>query len=153
MWLYTGSHSMFAESIHSVADTVNQIILAFGLHKSAKVSWTDLIFYKVFFVWPRVPRKNHCFVGTRLFFYLSLAWYSCEITYAWNWILLVALYLVSIFFLIILLINYNNFVLTLSLAILFGCLIVAFISFPAHGNQNNAVHCISFICIRLISFP
>lgn len=29
---------MFAESIHSVADTVNQIILAFGLHKSAKVS-------------------------------------------------------------------------------------------------------------------
>lgn len=38
VWLYTGSHSMFAESIHSVADTVNQIILAFGLHKSAKVS-------------------------------------------------------------------------------------------------------------------
>jgi len=36
VWLYTGSHSMFAESIHSVADTVNQIILAFGLHKSAK---------------------------------------------------------------------------------------------------------------------
>lgn len=31
---------MFAESIHSVADTVNQIILAFGLHKSAKVSIT-----------------------------------------------------------------------------------------------------------------
>lgn len=29
---------MFAESIHSVADTVNQIILAFGLHRSAKVS-------------------------------------------------------------------------------------------------------------------
>lgn len=29
---------MFAESIHSVADTINQIILAFGLHKSAKVS-------------------------------------------------------------------------------------------------------------------
>jgi len=36
VWLYTDSHSMFAESIHSVADTVNQIILAFGLHKSAK---------------------------------------------------------------------------------------------------------------------
>lgn len=39
VWLYTGSHSMFAESIHSVADTVNQIILAFGLHKSAKVNF------------------------------------------------------------------------------------------------------------------
>lgn len=38
VWFLTGSHSMFAESIHSVADTVNQIILAFGLHKSAKVS-------------------------------------------------------------------------------------------------------------------
>lgn len=38
VWYFTKSHSMFAESIHSVADTVNQIILAFGLHKSAKVS-------------------------------------------------------------------------------------------------------------------
>ncbi|XP_067137926.1 proton-coupled zinc antiporter SLC30A9, mitochondrial [Centruroides vittatus] len=33
-WLYTGSHSMFAEAIHSLADTCNQIILAFGIRKS-----------------------------------------------------------------------------------------------------------------------
>ncbi|XP_013788210.2 zinc transporter 9-like isoform X2 [Limulus polyphemus] len=33
-WLYTGSHSMFAEVIHSFADTCNQLILAFGIRKS-----------------------------------------------------------------------------------------------------------------------
>ncbi|XP_064608720.1 proton-coupled zinc antiporter SLC30A9, mitochondrial-like [Liolophura sinensis] len=35
-WLYTGSSSMFSEFIHSVADTVNQIILGFGLYHSIK---------------------------------------------------------------------------------------------------------------------
>ncbi|XP_064648223.1 proton-coupled zinc antiporter SLC30A9, mitochondrial-like [Lineus longissimus] len=35
-WLYTGSHSMFSEAIHSAADTVNQMILAFGIHRSIK---------------------------------------------------------------------------------------------------------------------
>ncbi len=33
-WLYTGSHSLFAEAIHSLADTCNQLILAFGIRKS-----------------------------------------------------------------------------------------------------------------------
>lgn len=33
-WVYTGSHSMFSETIHSLADTINQIILAYGIHKS-----------------------------------------------------------------------------------------------------------------------
>ena len=33
-WVYTGSHSMFSEAIHSLADTINQIILAYGIHKS-----------------------------------------------------------------------------------------------------------------------
>ena len=37
-WLYTGSHSMFAESIHSLADTLNQVILAYGIHKSTQVN-------------------------------------------------------------------------------------------------------------------
>lgn len=37
-WFYTGSHSMFAECIHSFADTTNQIILAYGIHKSTQVS-------------------------------------------------------------------------------------------------------------------
>jgi len=33
-WLYTGSHSLFSETIHSLADTCNQLILAFGIRKS-----------------------------------------------------------------------------------------------------------------------
>lgn len=41
-WLYTGSHSMFAESIHSLADTINQLILAYGIHKSVQVSNQNL---------------------------------------------------------------------------------------------------------------
>lgn len=35
-WVYTGSHSMFAECIHSLADTMNQLILAYGIHKSVQ---------------------------------------------------------------------------------------------------------------------
>jgi len=35
-WIFTGSHAMFSEAIHSAADTVNQIILAYGLQSSAK---------------------------------------------------------------------------------------------------------------------
>jgi len=33
-WCVTGSHSMFSEAIHSLADTINQMILAYGIHKS-----------------------------------------------------------------------------------------------------------------------
>lgn len=40
-WLYSGSHSMFAEVIHSLADLVNQLILAFGIYKSAQEPDTD----------------------------------------------------------------------------------------------------------------
>ncbi|XP_037025097.1 zinc transporter 9-like isoform X3 [Bradysia coprophila] len=40
-WLYTGSHSMFAESIHSLADTINQLILAYGIHKSVQIADSD----------------------------------------------------------------------------------------------------------------
>ena len=35
-WAYTGSYSMFSEAIHSLADTINQVILAYGIHKSTK---------------------------------------------------------------------------------------------------------------------
>jgi len=35
-WLWSGSHSMFSEAIHSLADTLNQMILAYGIHKSTK---------------------------------------------------------------------------------------------------------------------
>lgn len=37
-WLYSGSHSMFAEAIHSLADTINQIILAYGIYKSTQMA-------------------------------------------------------------------------------------------------------------------
>lgn len=40
-WLYTGSHSMFAECIHSFADTTNQLILAYGIHKSTQTADPD----------------------------------------------------------------------------------------------------------------
>lgn len=35
-WLYTGSHSMFSECVHSLADTMNQLILAYGIYKSTQ---------------------------------------------------------------------------------------------------------------------
>ena len=37
-WAYTGSHSMFAEALHSLADVTNQLILAYGIHKSKQVT-------------------------------------------------------------------------------------------------------------------
>ena len=40
-WVYTGSHSMFAECIHSLADTINQLILAYGIHKSVQRADSD----------------------------------------------------------------------------------------------------------------
>ena len=39
-WWYTGSYSMFSECIHSAADTANQLILAYGIHKSVQVIQT-----------------------------------------------------------------------------------------------------------------
>lgn len=33
-WAYTGSYSLFAEALHSFADVANQLILAYGIHKS-----------------------------------------------------------------------------------------------------------------------
>ncbi|XP_055855744.1 proton-coupled zinc antiporter SLC30A9, mitochondrial isoform X2 [Episyrphus balteatus] len=40
-WLSSGSHSMFAEAIHSLADTINQLILAYGIHKSTQMADSD----------------------------------------------------------------------------------------------------------------
>ncbi|KAL7041353.1 hypothetical protein ACKWTF_000737 [Chironomus riparius] len=40
-WFYTGSHSMFAECIHSLADTINQLILVYGIHKSTQIANPD----------------------------------------------------------------------------------------------------------------
>ncbi len=35
-WLATGSHAMFSEAVHSAADTVNQLILAYGIRTSVR---------------------------------------------------------------------------------------------------------------------
>jgi len=40
-WVATGSHSMFSEAIHSLADTMNQVILAYGIHKSTSTPTKD----------------------------------------------------------------------------------------------------------------
>ncbi|XP_040570053.1 proton-coupled zinc antiporter SLC30A9, mitochondrial [Lepeophtheirus salmonis] len=36
-WIATGSYALFSEAIHSLADTCNQIILAYGIHKSIEM--------------------------------------------------------------------------------------------------------------------
>ena len=41
-WIYTGSHSMFAEAIHSLADTVNQVCY-FADHTLYKTSGSELL--------------------------------------------------------------------------------------------------------------
>lgn len=40
-WVVTSSATMFAEMIHSAADTLNQIILAYGIHKSTQIADID----------------------------------------------------------------------------------------------------------------
>ncbi|KAL7059270.1 hypothetical protein AAHC03_013559 [Spirometra sp. Aus1] len=41
VWWYTGSKSMFSEMMHSVADTLNQILLAYGLYYSMNLPDAD----------------------------------------------------------------------------------------------------------------
>ncbi|XP_054266638.1 proton-coupled zinc antiporter SLC30A9, mitochondrial [Macrosteles quadrilineatus] len=38
---FTGSHVMFSEAVHSLADTINQLILAYGIHKSVQRADSD----------------------------------------------------------------------------------------------------------------
>ena len=40
-WFYTSSSSMLAETIHSFADTVNQLLLLFGMHRAKKPADAD----------------------------------------------------------------------------------------------------------------
>ncbi|VDN11696.1 unnamed protein product [Dibothriocephalus latus] len=41
VWWYTGSKSMFSEMMHSVADTMNQVLLAYGLYYSLHLPDAD----------------------------------------------------------------------------------------------------------------
>jgi len=40
-FVFTGSHAMYSEMIHSAADTMNQIVLAYGIKKSTQQSNTE----------------------------------------------------------------------------------------------------------------
>lgn len=67
---------MFAESIHSVADTVNQIILAFGLHRSAKVNRFVLLSYLFSFIYSFTlffctENKNTSLLITNTFYFFK----------------------------------------------------------------------------------
>lgn len=43
-WLYTGSHSMFSEFIHSLADTANQVYVGtFTFNKTDSKAWLDVV--------------------------------------------------------------------------------------------------------------
>lgn len=63
-WIYTGSHSIFSECIHSAADTCNQLILAYGIHKSVQVNKKTYVrklcryFYKQFFLSYQITLQN-----------------------------------------------------------------------------------------------
>ena len=52
-WMYTGSGSMLAETIHSAADCINQIFLFVGMNRSAKPPTKEhpLGFGKAIYVW------------------------------------------------------------------------------------------------------
>lgn len=74
-WLYTGSHSMFSECIHSLADTVNQLILAYGIHKSIQIadSYHPYGYSNMKYVASLISGVGIFCVGTGLSFYHGIS--------------------------------------------------------------------------------
>lgn len=74
-WLYTGSHSMFSECIHSLADTINQVILAFGIHKSVQIadSYHPYGYNNMKYVASLISGVGIFCVGTGLSFYHGIS--------------------------------------------------------------------------------
>ncbi|CAH0559981.1 unnamed protein product [Brassicogethes aeneus] len=74
-WLYTGSHSMFSECIHSLADTINQLILAFGIHKSIQIadSYHPYGYSNMKYVASLISGVGIFCVGTGLSFYHGIS--------------------------------------------------------------------------------
>uniref|UniRef100_A0A1Y1L5P5 Proton-coupled zinc antiporter SLC30A9, mitochondrial n=2 Tax=Photinus pyralis TaxID=7054 RepID=A0A1Y1L5P5_PHOPY len=74
-WLYTGSHSMFSECIHSLADTINQIILAYGIHKSVQIadSYHPYGYANMKYVASLISGVGIFCVGTGLSFYHGIS--------------------------------------------------------------------------------
>ncbi|KAF7283545.1 solute carrier family 30 member 9 [Rhynchophorus ferrugineus] len=74
-WLYTGSHSMFSECIHSLADTINQLILAYGIHKSVQIadSYHPYGYSNMKYVASLISGVGIFCVGTGLSFYHGIS--------------------------------------------------------------------------------
>ncbi|ENN74437.1 hypothetical protein YQE_08972, partial [Dendroctonus ponderosae] len=74
-WLYTGSHSMFSECIHSLADTINQLILAYGIHKSIQIadSYHPYGYSNMKYVASLISGVGIFCVGTGLSFYHGIS--------------------------------------------------------------------------------
>lgn len=74
-WLYTGSHSMFSECIHSLADTINQVILAYGIHKSVQIadSYHPYGYANMKYVASLISGVGIFCVGTGLSFYHGIS--------------------------------------------------------------------------------
>ncbi|RZC38739.1 zinc transporter 9 [Asbolus verrucosus] len=74
-WLYTGSHSMFSECIHSLADTINQLILAYGIHKSVQIadSYHPYGYTNMKYVASLISGVGIFCVGTGLSFYHGIS--------------------------------------------------------------------------------
>lgn len=70
-WLYTGSHSMFAEAIHSLADTGNQLLLAYGIKRSLKTptEYHPYGYHNMRYVASLVSGVGIFFLGTGLSIY------------------------------------------------------------------------------------
>ncbi|KFM82412.1 Zinc transporter 9, partial [Stegodyphus mimosarum] len=70
-WLYTGSHSMFAEAIHSLADTGNQLLLAYGIKKSLQTptEYHPYGYHNMRYVASLVSGVGIFFLGTGLSIY------------------------------------------------------------------------------------
>lgn len=70
-WLYTGSHTMFAEAIHSLSDTCNQLILSFGIRKSIQEANPDHPYG-----YHNMRYVSSLISGVGIFFFgAGLAWY------------------------------------------------------------------------------
>ncbi|KAG8201051.1 hypothetical protein JTE90_002726 [Oedothorax gibbosus] len=70
-WIYTGSHSMFAEAIHSLADTGNQLLLVYGLRKSldAPTQYHPYGYHNMRYVASLISGVGIFFLGTGLSIY------------------------------------------------------------------------------------
>lgn len=59
---------MFAECVHSAADTCNQLILAYGIYKSVQVGYTNIHTYIHTFALDVFKIKNRLMLNSRKIF-------------------------------------------------------------------------------------